>query len=305
MKSLNLKKTLGLATSIAGGLYLLKLKDPASAHPCMNERHTQDGGDTDTRAHGNKLIAAVTNIPDAKKRHRGGEDGFLLTRELIAVADGVGGWNRKGVDPGIFARELCGHVWNDYKSHKGKGDLSLRQLLVDAVAKTKATGTSTFAMALIDEQHAFLKTLNLGDSGFMIVRPQDTGEFEVLFRSKEQQYRFNYPYQCGTNYGPPNHADTFVHSVRNNDLVVLATDGVLDNLFNENIVDCLKKHIAGQLDTEVQLAATCIARSAELRSYQKDYDSPFAVNARAAGRSHPGGKKDDITVIVGKVSLEA
>ena len=96
-----------------------------------------------------------------------------------------------------------------------------------------------------------------------------------------------------------------MHSVSNNDLVVLATDGVLDNLFNENLVDCLKKHIAGQADTEVQEAATCIARSAELRSYQKDYDSPFAVNARAAGRNHPGGKKDDITVIVGKVKLQA
>ncbi len=135
----------------------------------------------ETRASGHRLVAAVTNIPDAKKRHRGGEDGYLLTRELVAVADGVGGWNRKGVDPGIFARELCGHVWNDYKTEK---TTDLKKLLVGAVAKTMATGTSTFAMALLDEQHAFLKTLNLGDSGFLIVRPDK--DYEVLFRSKEQ-----------------------------------------------------------------------------------------------------------------------
>jgi len=33
-------------------------------------------------------------------------------------------------------------------------------------------------------------------------------------------------------------------------------------------------------------------------SFDKTYDSPFAVNARAANRNHPGGKKDDITVVV-------
>ena len=38
-------------------------------------------------------------------------------------------------------------------------------------------------------------------------------------------------------------------------------------------------------------------------SYDKTYDSPFAKNAREAGRSHPGGKKDDITVVVSKVKL--
>ena len=121
-----------------------------------------------------------------------------MTRELVAVADGVGGWNRKGVDPGIFARELCGHVWAGYRQQVAdKQTISLKQLLIDSVAKTKATGTSTFAMALMDEDDALLKTLNLGDSGFMIVRPtadpvlhqQQTeisdNTFEIIFRSKE------------------------------------------------------------------------------------------------------------------------
>ena len=61
--------------------------------------------------------------------------------------------------------------------------------------------------------------------------------------------------------------------------------------------------MASHVDQEVQDAATCIAKTAEMRSYDKSYDSPFAVNARAAGRLHPGGKKDDITVIVARVKL--
>ena len=56
----------------------------------------------------------MTQIPHYKKRDRGGEDAYILSDGLCAVADGVGGWNSKGVDPGIFARELCGHVWNEF-----------------------------------------------------------------------------------------------------------------------------------------------------------------------------------------------
>ena len=51
-------------------------------------------------------------------------------------------------------------------------------------------------------------------------------------------------------------------------------------------------------------AATCIAKTAEALSFNKDYDSPFAVHARQAGRNHPGGKKDDITVIVAQVQIQ-
>ncbi len=48
-------------------------------------------------------------------------------------------------------------------------------------------------------------------------------------------------------------------------------------------------------------ASNCLARTAEQLSYRKDYDSPFAKNAREANRNHPGGKPDDITVIVAQV----
>ncbi len=44
-------------------------------------------------------------------------------------------------------------------------------LLVKSVKETKAMGSSTFVMALLDEENAHLRTLNLGDSGVMIVRP--------------------------------------------------------------------------------------------------------------------------------------
>jgi protein phosphatase PTC7 len=80
--------------------------------------------------------------------------------------------------------------------------------------------------------------------------------------------------------------------------VVLGSDGLFDNLFDEDLVQCI-----GAPDMEPHSIATCLAQRAHALSLDKSYDSPFAKNARAAGRSHPGGKKDDITVVVSRVNL--
>lgn len=37
----------------------------------------------------------------------------------MAVADGVGGWNDRGVDPALFSRELCKNLRNSFLDHLG------------------------------------------------------------------------------------------------------------------------------------------------------------------------------------------
>jgi protein phosphatase PTC7 len=46
-------------------------------------------------------------IPHPDKEHRGGEDAFYASENLLVVADGVGGWNAQGVDPSKYSRFLC------------------------------------------------------------------------------------------------------------------------------------------------------------------------------------------------------
>ena len=65
------------------------------------------------------------------------------------MADGVGGWNDLGVDPGLFSRELCANVWEEYTNVNRKS-LNLKEILVNAVKKTKSKGSSTFVMAGLD-----------------------------------------------------------------------------------------------------------------------------------------------------------
>lgn len=45
-------------------------------------------------------------IPNDLKIHRGGEDSAHVCDTLIAVADGVGGWETSGVNPGIFSKKF-------------------------------------------------------------------------------------------------------------------------------------------------------------------------------------------------------
>ncbi|CDW72780.1 serine threonine family 2c [Stylonychia lemnae] len=289
-----------------------------------NSQAQAEGNQTGSNSK-NHFFGAYSNIPHIEKRHRGGEDAWIISSNLLAVADGVGGWNRKGVDPGIFARELCSHVTQVFQEHRNGTDgqnakrivdINLTEVLVEGVKRTKAMGTSTFVLASIDDDgESKIQGLNLGDSAYMIVRPDPHQEqgFELIFRSKEQQYRFNYPYQCGTNYDPPHHADRQEHDIKHNDVVILGTDGVFDNLFHDQIFQCLKPEINYSNPdhpinhfnmTDPQSASNCIANTAEKFSYDKTWDSPFSKGARAAGRNREtGGKDDDITVIVAQIKL--
>jgi len=45
--------------------------------------------------------------PHADKKYKGGEDALSMTRNLLAVADGVGGWANSGIDPARYSRKLC------------------------------------------------------------------------------------------------------------------------------------------------------------------------------------------------------
>ena len=182
----------------------------------------------------------VKQIPHPEKAYKGGEDAYVMSDQLIAVADGVGGWNDVGVDPALFSRELCRNVWDQFTHQRNLGRLDVKEILVEAVKKTKSKGSSTFVMAGLDpDSQGIMKTINLGDSGFIIARPTGDRDLKLIYRSPDQLYGFDFPFQCGTNCDLPTDADTRVHVVKNKDLVILASDGIFDNVFDKDILKCL------------------------------------------------------------------
>ena len=118
-----------------------------------------------------------------------------------------------------------------------------------------------------------------------------------------QQHRFNAPFQAGNHKKLPTKSASLEHQVQENDIIVMASDGVWDNIYSTHIKSCIDSQLKpnGELD-DIQTVANCITTSAEFMGYDPKYVSPFIVDARLQGvkryANRRGGKTDDITAIV-------
>jgi protein phosphatase PTC7 len=230
---------------------------------------------------------------------------------LLVVADGVGGWNQKGIDPALYSKELCNNIsklYDDYmlKNYFNNEDESLfdenrlkTEILINSVNLSKNEGSSTCSILMLDKFNEYLYSAYIGDSCYMILRKGDTGNYDLLFKSEEQSHGFNIPYQVGKSGDNPTHAKTNRHQIQNNDLIILATDGIWDNLSVSQIMDIINKHISESGD--ISKLANKLAKEAETLSWDKSYNSPFAQKAREKNIVYYGGKPDDITIIIGQV----
>ena len=180
-----------------------------------------------------------------------------------------------------------------------------KQLIVASCKDNKETGSSTIVVTTLDPLQLKLHTAFLGDSGYMIFRRNDfdAKKLDIVFRSEEQQHSFNFPYQVGTNGDNPATAVVQSHDLLLDDIVLLGTDGVFDNLFNLDIIKDLEGFLAGN-EFDATLLAQTIAKSAFAKSLDPKWQSPFAVNAKGSGYRFKGGKSDDITVIIARLESE-
>lgn len=105
-------------------------------------------------------------------------------------------------------------------------------------------------------------------------------------------------------------ADVYEVPLQAGDVVIMATDGLFDNLWEEQLLELVEEALAdGRRDCdaaeELALMLTTVSHDNAL---DRNFRSPWAVEAAAAGvlpameRMMPkGGKLDDCTVVVGIV----
>ncbi|XP_061342359.1 probable protein phosphatase 2C 80 [Gastrolobium bilobum] len=239
-----------------------------------------------------KMFSGSCYLPHPDKEETGGEDAhFICTEEqAIGVADGVGGWADVGVNAGLFAQELISHSVNAIQEEP-KGSFNPARVLEKAHSSTKAKGSSTACIIALTDKG--LHAVNLGDSGFIVVRDGST-----IFRSPVQQHEFNFTYQleCGTGGDLPSSGEVFTIAVASGDVVVAGTDGLFDNLYNNEIIAVVVQAVRARL--EPQVTAQKIAALARQRALDKNRQTPFSTAAQDAGFRYHGGKLDDITVVV-------
>lgn len=167
---------------------------------------------------------------------------------------------------------------------------------------SKSLGSSTLCIATA--RVGAVQLFNLGDSGAKLLRvgadpaTSKTAAMRawgVAAETKEQTHYFNCPYQMGCAeaveeadlnplsapiHDPPSDGSVVDMPVRPGDVLVLATDGVWDNLFERDVLDLARGLDAGSI---AALAEHELQRSVRVRKAIKE-GSSLAEAARQAGR---------------------
>eukprot|EP00752_Nemacystus_decipiens_P010114 g9015.t1 len=261
------------------------------------------------------------------KAARGGDDAFFVNvgdsgALDLGVFDGVGGWARRGHDPGVFTRGFAKAAAANIRAQRAeqavllqrtetKGGatsrfaegVDLQQALEYATINAELAGTQgtcTACVVTFDPVYGMLNGLNVGDSGALLVRRDARGTPFVALRTATQRHKFNQPYQLGTGSRDKAHdAREFLFYVREGDVVVLATDGLLDNMYEADILRCI--HEASEIDVEAKSPerpadlATALARRAFTLSRDKERLSPWEEEAVEAGLVPERGSVDSST----------
>ncbi|KAI8377440.1 phosphatase 2C-like domain-containing protein [Radiomyces spectabilis] len=264
---------------------------------------------------------AESRIPYWKHRKVGkvdaGEDAFFNTCTsyglALGVADGVGGWADVGVDPALFSWTLMN---NAAMVAKKQPSIDACQILDTAFhqlrysGKVKA-GSSTACILSLCKRTGKMTTCNLGDSAFYLIR-----DSKIIYKSPSQQHYFNCPYQLtvvpeqypdydGFVTDLPKQGNQKSFHVKENDIIVLATDGYFDNVYPHETLALVNASVASFVDkdedgvaTGVRLLAKTLSDTARRLSLDPKRLSPWAKDAQMHGSNYYGGKIDDITCIV-------
>ncbi|KAG5502943.1 hypothetical protein JKF63_04716 [Porcisia hertigi] len=267
-----------------------------------------------------------------------GEDSFFVANnyKVIGVADGVGGWRSEGVDPSLFANALMENAKLFSETHRDEGDpekildAAYTKVVKDGVVKV---GSSTACVATLRKENDGSHTLdvaNLGDSGVMVVRNR-----KLHFRVHEKVHGFNAPFQLAVlpkSMIGRAFSDRVQDCVRESvpvqegDVIVMGTDGLFDNRFTSELaadagwigkveespiakIPIVGFFLSGILaDDKIEYVdpyrvAQRIVSDTYKTSVNPETNSPWASMLRQFGeRNAKGGKPDDITVLLSRVS---
>ncbi|KAL1603897.1 hypothetical protein SLS60_005489 [Paraconiothyrium brasiliense] len=215
--------------------------EPLSTHHKSRDRRPKVNGE---------MIRGVTN----------GDDAVLVSDYFIGANDGVGAWATKEKGHAALWSRLILHFWSleaEHAKYDPQHEPDPVSYLERAFEQTREAtsepnewfGTTTACAALLSaDDHnptrPVLYITQLGDSQILVIRPRDK---EVIFKTTEQWHWFDCPRQLGTN-SPDTPAQNAVMDrieIEEDDIVIAMTDGVVDNLWEhevvENVVDSMYK----------------------------------------------------------------
>ncbi|RLN51360.1 hypothetical protein BBJ29_009702 [Phytophthora kernoviae] len=275
----------------------------------------------------------------------------------MGVADGVGSWFEKGVSARQYAQELMTAAHQAVQvSYAKDHDIDPDEVLHAAwstVLQKEIVGSSTACVLALDPEQGELHGVNLGDSGFLIIRDKMSDResarlrgtldgslmrkisnreqdltpagrrkgAHVSYRSPQQLHYFNCPFQLGfagadlvkdvaddlstAKHSPmrekplfetPENGMRLRVPVLEGDLIILATDGLFDNVDEDVLLEIVRT------EPDLETMTRKLVQKAYDLSLDQTRDSPFARLAKENDLMWGGGMPDDITIIAARVT---
>jgi len=307
-----------------------------------------------------RFISASTSRQHSLKAEMGfiNADVVQETPSFLGICDGVSEVQTLGISPDEFPKDLLQRVresveerdaeWlneaveRSWPSSTGPRNSSwVLNILKDAYLETMKEGSTTLLMAVIEENN-HLMTANLGDCCLLVLRraPSQPQKLYIAFQTEPLRFEHNKPFQISRIEGISqeqiisviNSAGVAGFPTQHGDILVMGTDGVFDNLHDDDIVRIVEKtcpwvpqsnaqiphqqqqpvwgsalqnlmpvpsvaQLGGAADAIVQdaLKAVCVSKVDEATGQLK---WPPGAKQTPSGL---GGKADDTTVIVAAV----
>lgn len=226
--------------------------DPLSTHNRSRDRRSYVNGE---------MIRGITN----------GDDAVLVGENFIGANDGVGAWATREKGHAALWSRLILHFWALEAERDSSVCLAaasssepnpveyLQKAYEQTITATSSpnewNGTTTACAALLhynthEASHGpLLYVTNLGDSQCLVMRPKDE---KIVYKTTEQWHWFDCPRQLGTNSPDTPNANAVMDKIEieENDVVLAMSDGVVDNLWEhevvQNVIDSIRKWESGE-----------------------------------------------------------
>jgi len=208
-----------------------------------------------------EMIRGITN----------GDDAVLVGENFIGANDGVGAWATRERGHAALWSRLILHFWaleaeRDSSAYLAAASVSepnpvqyLQKAYEQTITATSSpnewNGTTTACAALLHyntkeaSKGPLLYVTNLGDSQCLVMRPRDES---LVYKTTEQWHWFDCPRQLGTNSPDTPNANAVMDKIdiEENDVVLAMSDGVVDNLWEhevvQNVIDSIRKWESGE-----------------------------------------------------------
>ncbi|MFS7978905.1 putative protein-serine/threonine phosphatase [Helianthus anomalus] len=240
------------------------------------------------------LLSGAALLEHPSKALTGGDDAYFVAgSKWLGVASGVSQWSFEGTGPGVYAQELmktCEEIVLDTCSVPVTNPV---ELLCRGVKETNMSGSSNVLLANFNGQ--VLHVANIGDTGFLVIR-----HGAIYKKSSPSLHEFHFALQVEDSDDPLQLVEESFIELEVGDIVISATDGLFDNLYEREITMIVSKSLqAGMKPKEI---ANILATRAQEVGKSSFVRCPFSDAAQAAGYTgYAGGKPDNVAVIVSLV----